>query len=782
MGFLCLLWATYAQVQMPDLTESPKRRELAIVASHFSEAILADKFIAELVRRKDLESKWNIQGLALLSNKPQAIEDWLKTTTADAVILLGVRPTSAAFELESTPPVPVIAGFFHDPSLFNVYFDDLGRSGKQAFTFSIPGHRLTRDLNHLKDLTGAGHFAVALEAELFEVFPELEVKLSKMAKELALELQVLKVGNTVAELGRRLDSGVKGVLVGPLAHLRAGEKQKLFTQLQDKKLPSFSMTGMSGDTSLVFATALENPDLTLAKKLVDHLEAFSYGEALSQRPAYLALTERLIINGGVAHGIGFQPSLETKIQADVRFGDQRSSAKELGLNDIIAIGLRSNLDLQAGKMAVLSADYQAKAAQSQLLPQVNALAQQSANNKDNPLIRAGLSPESQTTWSLNASQVLFDERVIANAKTARLEARKQRAAFSNQFDGHILEIANAFLGLGTNQSLLDIEIENLKRTRSNLNIAKSRVALGVVGRDETLRWESLYAQQLADVHLAASKVEVSRSQLALLCSSKLPEEWEFKQAKLQGEDTLFLSEQWEELLQEYPTHVLELLNQNALQKSPQLKIAELNMAIARRQKAQAKRSFFLPKITLGANLNDVIDQEFQRSQNNAGPSFSLEQDRQNWNVTLTASLPLFSGGRRIQQLGQAKAVYGQTKVRHAAGVLRIRENIRISLALVTASGPNVGLAEQAAESARKNWQIIESRYEQGQVSILDILQAQEQALAADRQASIAHYSHVANLYQLMYAASLFDWNWSPQARAVWLEEAKARLEKGEDVP
>jgi outer membrane protein TolC len=73
------------------------------------------------------------------------------------------------------------------------------------------------------------------------------------------------------------------------------------------------------------------------------------------------------------------------------------------------------------------------------------------------------------------------------------------------------------------------------------------------------------------------------------------------------------------------------------------------------------------------------------------------------------------------------------------------------------SHPNIGLSRTAADRAHKNLDVVRKKYAQGAVSILDLLDAQNQVLTQDQAAAIAVYTYLQDLVQFQRAISWFEW-------------------------
>ena len=769
----CLCWLLgYGGLVLGIAQPVRAANEMVIIASTPGDIALAEAVLAEIAARGDTFSQWNCQGLALME-PGQTLEALVQSRQATVTLVLGVEGVAALTRTGFATRHPVIGGFFHDPSLFDISLDSFGRSGSNHKALVLPGNRLERDLHTLHQVSGSERIGVLLSADLVRRFPELEGKVTQIGASIGLTAVLVPVGEDLAEVIAGISKDLQGVVVGPLTHLPSDKKAELWKRLAELKVAGFAMSGAQELSQGAFASGVPNPYPILAHRLVDHLEAFAEGASLGQLPGYLPLREHLQLNGEVAKALGIELTLEKRILADVVWPGGEAHQPVYSTAEVLDMALSQNAELQALDWATKAAKHQQGIARSEWFPKLQLEGQYSKTDSDQPGIAAGLSPESQSTLGLSASQNLWNDDLNANQKIASWDWNRQSSEFHTAQNRTVRNTAFAYLNLCINQRLLEIEIENLKRNRANVQVAETRYRLGGVGRDEVLRWESLAAQQLGDVYSAEASVISTRSELLALLGTNSTE-MAIQGKMLTSADTLFLSDEWDARLRADGKRLREDLLVFALQRSPEMAAQHWQAKISERKVLQAKRRFYLPKLRVNASLTDVLHQDFQPNEDGGFPGFSLAQDGVTWNVNVTASLSVFNGGQRFHQLAQSKASLMQAIHSSEAAALALEHRINSALASATASLPNVSLSATAADLSDQNLEIVKAKYEQGKASVLDMLQAQEQALTTSRQAAIAHFRHVANLFELQASISFFDWNVPPAERKAWLRMLESR--------
>ena len=110
-----------------------------------------------------------------------------------------------------------------------------------------------------------------------------------------------------------------------------------------------------------------------------------------------------------------------------------------------------------------------------------------------------------------------------------------------------------------------------------------------------------------------------------------------------------------------------------------------------------------------------------------------------------ASLPLFTGFGRMARVNRSRETLAQLQFEREATAERIATRIRTSLYESGASFANIDLAREAARAANRNYELVLDGYREGVVSILDLLDAQTEALNANLDAAKALLNRIEQL-------------------------------------
>ena len=95
---------------------------------------------------------------------------------------------------------------------------------------------------------------------------------------------------------------------------------------------------------------------------------------------------------------------------------------------------------------------------------------------------------------------------------------------------------------------------------------------------------------------------------------------------------------------------------------------------------------------------------------------------------------------------------------------KLVQSIRAAMHVLQASSANIGLSKEAASAAAKNLELVTDAYAQGTVSIIELLDAQNQSLSADLSANNAVYDFIADALNMQRASSSFDFLRTPEEK------------------
>ena len=99
------------------------------------------------------------------------------------------------------------------------------------------------------------------------------------------------------------------------------------------------------------------------------------------------------------------------------------------------------------------------------------------------------------------------------------------------------------------------------------------------------------------------------------------------------------------------------------------------------------------------------------------------------------------------------------------------ETVRLfSINLIRASYPSIQLSRDAAVASDKNLELVTDSYERGILSIIDLLDAQNQALSANLAAANSIYDFLVDLMKVQRSLGMFVFFMDEDQKQLWFQK------------
>ena len=193
-----------------------------------------------------------------------------------------------------------------------------------------------------------------------------------------------------------------------------------------------------------------------------------------------------------------------------------------------------------------------------------------------------------------------------------------------------------------------------------------------------------------------------------------------------------------------------------LQRAPELAALDAAIAAQERSLTAAKRARYAPVVALKADLNQVLAKD-DTGGLDLGDIGDLipEFDDTSWQVGVQAGLPVVTGGankaRRIKAQEELFAL--QTDWKNAQE--KLGQRTLSALDQATASWSTISLRQQAADASARTQELVQDSYARGAASIIDLLDAQNNALTSELAAVTAVYDFLDDWAEVQRAVAGF---------------------------
>jgi multidrug efflux system outer membrane protein len=158
-----------------------------------------------------------------------------------------------------------------------------------------------------------------------------------------------------------------------------------------------------------------------------------------------------------------------------------------------------------------------------------------------------------------------------------------------------------------------------------------------------------------------------------------------------------------------------------LERRPDVAEAERLLAAANARIGVAKAAFF-PVLRLtgsGGYVSADVDNLFN-------------WESRVWSIGPSLSLPIFAGGRNVANLSRSKSAYDESIARYRQQILVAFGDVENSLAGIHHLGEQFTAQNRAVTNARRAAELAGDRFRAGIVSYLEVVDANREALQAER--------------------------------------------------
>ena len=375
------------------------------------------------------------------------------------------------------------------------------------------------------------------------------------------------------------------------------------------------------------------------------------------------------------------------------------------LDDLIVRADRNSTSVQLAAARLNQARALLRAADADRLPQVGVAAGASRGNTANPgvpstLLTAGAS----VAWEAD----VFG-RLAKASQAAALDAQASEALLQSTRLLVQSDVARAYFALRALDSERALVRQTVDAYRDTLRLTERRYQAGDVAELDLARVQTEVAStQSQALALDRQRAEVEHALAVLL--GELPSQFGLKALG---------DAEWNGALPIVPPGVPSTV----LTRRPDVAAAQSSMLAAQKRVGVAQAAWF-PDLSLTANGG------FASSE--LGDLFKWSA--RSWGIGALLSLPLFDGGRREAGVKGANAQWDAAAAGYREQVLVAFRDVEDQLSALRLLADQAGAQKQAVDAASRATVLSTSRYRNGYVSQLELLDARRSELANRRQA------------------------------------------------
>jgi hypothetical protein len=350
------------------------------------------------------------------------------------------------------------------------------------------------------------HFGVPIEE--LNYLKNMQSKLDKYSKQIGVAIIPVPISKDIKQTMDEIPAKSKAFYYLHTPRLNASERKELTDSLISRKIPVFSGMGLEDIELGVFATNKPNMHQEVARRSAINLFRLIRGEEATSLPVFLVSDFKLIINGKTAAKIGYYPDYDTRVSATILYREYlEGEVRDINLEDALNLAVEGNTSLSISSSEVQTSLQESRVARGFMFPQLGLSADYSHIdwNQFNQLV-----PQNFAQFGVGISQMVFDDEVISNFSSAGSQYEAAEFRYESDKLDIYLDAARAYLNYVQARLFHQVELDNLRLTESNLEIARMRVDVGQAGRDELYRWRSELANRKGSVLAAEAVIEATR--------------------------------------------------------------------------------------------------------------------------------------------------------------------------------------------------------------------------------------------------------------------------------
>lgn len=689
--------------------------------------------------------------------------------TIDCIIGIGIEQSELLVRQKRFNK-PTIAATILDRKLQGLPVNEKGASGIHNFNYIQSPFDVERDLKAFKQLYDFKHLGVLapsgqtlMFSTLINYFGKAVEAVSPSANLSFIEVDPDNIAESLSQISEHVDS----VYILPLFPEEQSEnEQKMITKVNQLGLPSFALVGEEHvQMGAMAAIAPDRNFDAMTRRIAINVLEISDGKNAGSLPVSVSkYADNFVVNVETLRTIKYYPRFKTLREARLLNLEKLHQGAEINLKGVVFEALERNLNLKIEQANTQIQAKEADIAASALLPQVDLST--STTHVDENRVKISKTIPARTTWSTAASvsQVLFSDDILANQAIQEILLESQKYQEKATLMDTVITAVEAYLSLLSAQSVQIIQNNNLEVTRRNLDIAKNKAAVGSVDASEVNRWQSEKANNLIQLNDAYRDLQLSRMSLNQILNRPIKREYtplDIEPAT--GIELLVTDPEIYHLvgnfkqLERFSNFLIQEANTNL----PELKQIRQSLKSEERRLLNRKRAIYLPDVALSGNLNKIL------SEHDAVSKTPTDLDHP-WTLSLTATWPLYTGGSNKKQIAQSRIALRQIQMQEQDLRNRLHLSVRSNLETAAVSAREIELSEEARDSAKKSFEIIQAGYAEGRNSVTDLIDAQNAMTTSERNAALAKYQFVIDFLNLERSIGRFHFLSTPGEKQLFL--------------
>ena len=718
-------------------------------------------------------TNWTLEGAEA------ALREGLNNPAVDMIIVSGAMTGVAAGRIGKLSKPVLIP--YAAPELQGLPRDG-NRSGRKNLAYIAGLLNFERNISQLREIVRFDRMTLIVGEEVVKHLDSPERPVQIASQHLGVQTSLVVASKSPEATLAAIPEDTEAVYIGPIFKWSDEEMQRLIDGINAQDLPSYAGGGVHWVERGALATMETEEDETRRmRRAALFVQRIEMGEPAGVLPVLFEQRPVLVINMATARSIGTWPRFE--VMAEARLINDQSGTRgplltlEIAMRDAV----RANLDLMAQGLEIDARYEGIKVARGNWLPQAGADGDFLIND---PAVSTSFGQaERQFTWGVSGSQLLYSPGAHADLRFRRDTYLATEQDYMAARLDTMLEAGVAYLDVLRAKNNEGVNRDNLRLTRKNLALAETRNAIGVAGREEVFRWQTQIAESRSAVIGASALRNQAEIQLNRILNRQLEAPFrvpppEDVRAVTPGSDqrlVKYLQDAWSFKV------FREFMAKEAILNSPEIRSIDATISSRDELLKGERRQLGIPDIAVVGGFQHIPYVGGVGSEPDS--NFPIPGGRQTftWNVGATASLTLFDGTSNYARIRRTFREIDRLQTDRAVIAQRLEQDVRSALHQAGFSYANIALTQDAAQASARNLELVTDLYQRGAADIIQLVDAQNQALGAALAAANALYDFLIDALRVQRASGAFSLEGSEEERDDFIQrlDAFAAIKKRE---
>lgn len=610
------------------------------------------------------------------------------------------------------------------------------------------------------------------------------VKKKMKEKNLEMDFVVIPVNSNISSTMARITPDVDAVFVTPLFNLSIEERKELYTELNERKIPTFSSIG-NEDVALgaLLGTSTPDVDRKLAEATSFNIHGVLHGAKVKSEQIPFYEEEVIFINSDTAELLGYVPPLRLLNNAEV------ITSKKPQIYDLSAIFNKLELDnkqIERQKYLVRAARRASISSVLRYLPTLRLdLGYQTYNSsyaKSYPDVptRAGM-------FTVAMDQVIYSPDLVTNilVKNKRLKFQKSEETMIQQNVG--LDVAMLYVETLLLRNVMALQEESVKESRENLAIARVREKAGYSGPEETLRWAGKLSE--SEQRLLAMRADYDNLKININTMLFQDATTKFELKPLKADDPAFFTSDLHiidhvrnpEKLEKFTSMLVE----EAIRISPETAKLKAAIGMKKAELGNYAQKFVLPDAKLSVEYGSMFNRNLpyepiaHRSMMAGGVPW-LNLDTTSGRVFIGAQWRPIEGGHKFAEIARCKAELDELYAYKTQIDTEIEMQVRQVVNKAVAKYFIIEKNYKAMFAQNESYKLVKARYLKGEAPIAQVLDAQDRYISAKTEAINSQYEFFKELLWVQRALLSVNWTKATDEAKKWINNIPTVLPAEED--